>query len=604
MADPMGWRPGSWVGRPGRTPEYQLRTLVRVGGEGEVWQAVRTAGGVPQRWAVKILSAERIAPQRNARKVLREWDQRWRETLLRTQSLNLPGIVLPAEVFEGPPPASDRQQAQPAGRLLYMVSRWVDGGQDLWGWRRAETDPMDWCDVLEQICELVEQLAEAGMVHRDLSPANVMVENGKVRLIDFTFMTHAGAVGARGGGTPGYTAPETRDGTLPVAPMIDRYAVGALAFFLLTGKHPDGDPARAARRILRRDFTESLAGHVATLLDPDPGRRPSSLAPWMADFRRLVGNATRAGTGHDDIALAVDGFQTTEIAAAGAGRIAVATANSHRHPMLSDLAEPAPGAVKAVALARRGNGDLAMFTRDALGVLAVRVNGRWHTEKNLRVTGAIRAAAHGDGRASGFVIAAEGHLIQVTVGLDGQVECARLPQLARRVLAAVSGPSGEAFLAVEDPAGAVRCGPPDNLRRTKLSDVAAVALSVNADGEPVCVAAWPGSTELVEVAEPADDFLAKRRPIPGKPNIRDVASVWLRGGPLFAIASDSGLWVGAGRGAWNCLWPEPVSRVALGVGSGWRVQVAAVTEGRVLYAEEKAADQWPARADYLEAAPA
>jgi len=74
--------------------------------------------------------------------------------------------------------------------------------------------------------------------------------------------------------------------------------------------------------------------------------------------------------------------------------------------------------------------------------------------------------------------------------------------------------------------------------------------------------------------------------------------------PPRAVELDSGLWVGAGRGAWSCLWPDPVSRVALGVGYGWRVQVAALTEGRVLYAEEKVADQWPARADYLEAAPA
>ena len=78
-----------------------------------------------------------------------------------------------------------------------------------------------------------------------------------------------------------------------------------------------------------------------------------------------------------------------------------------------------------------GNGDLAMFTRDALGELAVRVDGMGlRPERGLRLTGPLRAASRGDGRASWFGVA-DDRLVQVTVGLDGEVEVARLGEARR-----------------------------------------------------------------------------------------------------------------------------------------------------------------------------
>ena len=71
-----------------------------------------------------------------------------------------------------------------------------------------------------------------------------------------------------------------------------------------------------------------------------------------------------------------------------------------------------------------------------------------------------------------------------------------------------------------------------------------------------------------------------------------MAALWLRTGLVIAIATDSGLWVQPQPDEWVLLWPHQVTRVALGVGYSWRVQAAALTDGRVIYAEERGVNIW------------
>ncbi|BEL03398.1 hypothetical protein Q0Z83_015890 [Actinoplanes sichuanensis] len=587
-----------WVDGPLGRREFRLVRRVRSGGEGEVWQAERTDNDVTARWAVKILLPERIAPDRNPRRVLNEWMRRWQQTMMRVGALNLPGVVFPAGVFTGPRPYTGGGPDDSAGRALYMVSRWVDGGQDLDRWRTGHFEVAACRGLLDQICTLVESLGDEGMVHGDLTPGNIMVEHGEVRLIDFTRLTHTDATPVLPGGTRGYMAPELSRPGVRVDPAIDRYAVGTVAYFLLAGVDPaHQDAARTVRRQLPRyGYPQALADHVAALLDPRPEQRPR-LSAWARDLGRLIGGAYHSD-GFEELALTVDATGTTQIAAAGGRRIAVAQAGSRHQPLLDHLPLPAPQGVRAIALARRGNGDVAVFARGNDRSVTVRVDGTWRVLPGVTAHGPLRAATRADGGVSAYLAGATG-LTVLTVGLDGEPTVEHLTESARRVLAVASGPAGDVHLAVEDHTGQVRCGPVGGLRPAGLADVDTAALCVNNHDEPVLIAAQVGAAELTEITDPASADRAGRRPLPGRPGIRDVSCLCLRTGLLLAVAADSGLWVRPERGDWTCLWPEPVQQVAAVQGYGWRVQLVALAEGRVLFAEEDAPDRWPPRAHFL-----
>ncbi len=112
------------------------------------------------------------------------------------------------------------------------------------------------CRMFEQICAGVAAAHDSGIVHRDLKPNNAIVlgrvglaarvkvlDFGLARALDFGFesLTQAGLVI----GTPGYLAPEQIDGTSPADERSDIYALGALLFYMLTGKPAyGGGPAR------------------------------------------------------------------------------------------------------------------------------------------------------------------------------------------------------------------------------------------------------------------------------------------------------------------------------------------------------------------------
>lgn len=130
-----------------------------------------------------------------------------------------------------------------------------------------------------------------GVVHRDLKPANLLLtEHGEVRIADFGLAKRQGdpsrtAVGTLKG-TPSYAAPETfSEGTGPVSPAVDMFALGCVLFELWTGRVLHGTdtlPAVVTRIImgkpaedvapLRREFPE-LAAIVEELLERDPERR-------------------------------------------------------------------------------------------------------------------------------------------------------------------------------------------------------------------------------------------------------------------------------------------------------------------------------------------
>jgi serine/threonine-protein kinase len=152
-------------------------------------------------------------------------------------------------------------------------------------------------DILQQICSGLEAAHQAGVIHRDLKPSNVLVgERGAVKLIDFGLATTGFGDGltATGAilGTPHYMAPEQVRGK-PCDARTDIYALGALAYHLVTGRPPfSGDNAIAIGfahlsetpeppRQLRKDCPANLEAAILAALAKNPDDRPASAKAFL-----------------------------------------------------------------------------------------------------------------------------------------------------------------------------------------------------------------------------------------------------------------------------------------------------------------------------------
>ena len=159
--------------------------------------------------------------------------------------------------------------------------------------RDGPLDPDRVVRILRQLCDALDDAHWRGLVHRDLKPGNVMVtERGGIR--DFAVLLDFGLVGAmqRGAshspltsadvivGTPGFMAPEQCAGEGHITPATDIYSLGAIGYFLLTGRTPFGD----------RSLLELIAVQLTEEPPPVASLRPeipSALSEVIARCLRL-----------------------------------------------------------------------------------------------------------------------------------------------------------------------------------------------------------------------------------------------------------------------------------------------------------------------------
>ncbi|MBW3592920.1 MAG: serine/threonine protein kinase, partial [Actinobacteria bacterium] len=218
---------------------------------------------------------------------------------------------------------------------VYAAYEYVHGKTLREALRSGELDDRASIEAAAQILEALAHAHAKGIVHRDVKPANVMVEATgdavSVRLLDFG-LAHIGdadtltAVGDVPG-TLAYIAPERLDGERATA-AADVWSVGVVLWEALAGWHPFSapSPVETARRIgagaqplarSRPDLPDGLCALVDRMLSLDPRRRPQ--ARRLPDLlRAAVDERERAPSASSPRALA-DRIAPALLAASVAG---------------------------------------------------------------------------------------------------------------------------------------------------------------------------------------------------------------------------------------------------------------------------------------------
>jgi eukaryotic-like serine/threonine-protein kinase len=204
--------------------------------------------------------------------------------------------------------------------LPYLVMELVDGQRiDMYA-DDNELSVRERVELFLRICDAVESIPQCGVLHRDLTPPNILVTaQGVPKLVDFGIAKSVGplleSLSAAPQtatdaiiGTPAYLSPEQVSGRKPTADVrSDIYTLGVLLYRLLTGRTPFqgvtmanlldeirlSDPVPPSR--LNSGISRSLESICMTCLQKQPRRRYASAESLAADLRGwLDGRPIRA----------------------------------------------------------------------------------------------------------------------------------------------------------------------------------------------------------------------------------------------------------------------------------------------------------------------
>ncbi|HEX6724908.1 MAG TPA: protein kinase, partial [Gaiella sp.] len=276
---------------------------------------------------------------------------------------------------------------------------------------------LDWDETRRHCAPVAAALAHAhtrGVVHRDLTPANVLVERGTGRVVVTDFglarlarSSRSAPVSGVLAGTPEYWAPEQAAGRA-TGPATDLYALGCILFRMLSGRMPFEGEDRLATGLRRaHEAAPSLAGPapsappeavalVDRLLERDPERRGDTIATAMA---LGADPAVLPGTAGAEDSACVDSTQASS-APTLATRIMRepativrgirAEVRAHRAVRRGRAVAALVGVVIAIAIA--GGGVYAIASGDPAGVSAPDVVGERVAAARTDVTKRARDA--------------------------------------------------------------------------------------------------------------------------------------------------------------------------------------------------------------------
>jgi eukaryotic-like serine/threonine-protein kinase len=200
----------------------------------------------------------------------------------------------------------------------YLVMEYLSGGSLADVLRReGAQEPERAIDWLEQAARALDAAHRAGVVHRDVKPANLLLDqNGTVHVADFGIASAVGmdslTVTGTVLGTAGYLSPEQARGER-ATDASDRYALGVVAFELLTGNRPfeaESPTAEASAHVHAEvpsacERSALLPCELDEVFDralaKDPSRRYASCAAFVAALRASL--AIAAGTTDEPAAV-------------------------------------------------------------------------------------------------------------------------------------------------------------------------------------------------------------------------------------------------------------------------------------------------------------
>ena len=267
---------------PPRLPGYRVGDLLGAGGTGTVWAATREADDTP--CAVKVVAArdgDGAAAAARELEVLARVDVEGLVGFHEGLVLDQDGTEAVALVLDHVPGGSLERVVRARGRLSVGES----------------------VTILAPVARTLAGLHALGVVHGDVSPANVLLErSGRPLLGDLGVARLAGELPGDAHGTDGFVAPEVLDGG-PVGAAADVYAVGALAWCCVTGSPPGPGALRPPLESLVPGLPAAWLDATRQALRGDPAQRPTAAELALAYFDAAACEPLRLVVGSDETSM-------------------------------------------------------------------------------------------------------------------------------------------------------------------------------------------------------------------------------------------------------------------------------------------------------------
>ena len=155
-----------------------------------------------------------------------------------------------------------------ANGTAYYVMEYLDGGSP------SKCTEKDAVSIVMQVAEALDEIHKEHVLHLDLKPDNIVLKTNERKetypvLIDFGISKHFDSKGrptsslSAKGASPGYAPQEQYAGVNEFSPKYDIYALGAVLFYLCTGKNPpDAFKISPNQQELRRELTGKVSANV------------------------------------------------------------------------------------------------------------------------------------------------------------------------------------------------------------------------------------------------------------------------------------------------------------------------------------------------------
>lgn len=271
---------------------YELVSRIAIGGMGEVWQASDTVIG--RTVAIKILKDEYLGDP--------GFRERFRAEARHAALVNHDGI---ANVFD---------YGEEDGKA-YLVMEMVPGeALSTILERERVLPPEKVLSVVSQTALALHQAHQAGLVHRDVKPGNLLITpDGEVKITDFGIARLADQVPLTATGqvmgTVQYLAPEQASGK-PASPATDIYSLGIVAYEALAGRRPfrgESQVSIAMAHIKEAppELPVTIPEEVRTLVMSCLAKKPEG-RPHTAEDLAKAAKAIQAGNIEEAMALLPD----------------------------------------------------------------------------------------------------------------------------------------------------------------------------------------------------------------------------------------------------------------------------------------------------------